>query len=157
MRSAAPRRCPQAEARVRDNSEAGSASLDEPAAPATPVAPQTPDVAWEAAPDKTRATGAKEAPQPATTPVRRQTSERRFALTVQLGCLVEEALRSQKWVLSWYSKTPRRKLTPNAERRTAFRARVRACAVAFSRKLARVTRQDPIVAGALCRVDRESR
>jgi len=26
---------------------------------------------------------------------------------------VEVALRFQKWALSWYSKTPRRKLTPN--------------------------------------------
>lgn len=41
--------------------------------------------------------------------VGRKTPERRFALTVQPGYPIEEALRFRPWVLAWYSRTPRRK------------------------------------------------
>jgi hypothetical protein len=41
--------------------------------------------------------------------VGRKTPERRFALTVEPGYPIEEALRFQPWVVEWNSRTPRRK------------------------------------------------
>jgi len=40
--------------------------------------------------------------------LRRRTPERRFALTVQPGYPIEEALLFAPWVLHWYARAPRR-------------------------------------------------
>ena len=41
--------------------------------------------------------------------VHRKTPERRFALSVQPGYPIEEALRFAPWILHWYSREPRRR------------------------------------------------
>jgi len=89
-------------------------------APTTPVAPQKPDVASEAAPEKTKATRAKKAPRRGTdsgTPA----DVRARIRTDRSARLPGGTLRFQPWVLAWYSRTPRRK----RERREVF-SRVRA-------------------------------
>ena len=43
--------------------------------------------------------------------VRRKTPERRFALTVQPGHAIADAIQCNPWwVLEWYSRAPRRKV-----------------------------------------------